>query len=91
MVNQEHLMDALDAGIVAAAGLDVNEHEPLTDLEDRLFSYDTVIITPHSATESVEYFETVQERAARTAVAVLNGDLPNTTINREAIRKHRRR
>jgi D-3-phosphoglycerate dehydrogenase / 2-oxoglutarate reductase len=89
LINQDDLMDALDEGIVAAAGLDVNEHEPLTDLSDRLLTYDTVVITPHSATESVEYFATLQERAARTAVSVLKGELPGNVINREAILKIR--
>jgi phosphoglycerate dehydrogenase-like enzyme len=91
VVNQGHLMDAIDAGIVSAAGLDVNEHEPLTDLDDRLLGYDTVVITPHCAAESVEYFATLQERAARTAVAVLRGELPQNVINRNAILEYRSR
>lgn len=89
VIDQEALMDALDAGIVAAAGLDVNEHEPLTDLNNRLFQYDSVVITPHSATESEEYFKTLQERAARTAIAVLKGELPYNVINRDAIAQMR--
>jgi D-3-phosphoglycerate dehydrogenase len=89
LVCQEDLMDAIDRGIVAAAGLDVNEQEPLTDLGSRLLSYDTVVLTPHSATESLEYFATLQEKVARTAVAVLRGDLPGNTVNREAILRWR--
>ena len=90
VIDQEALMDALDAGIVAAAGLDVNEYEPLTDLNNRLFQYDSVVITPHSATESEEYFKTLQERAARTAIAVLKGELPRNVINRDAILQMRK-
>jgi D-3-phosphoglycerate dehydrogenase / 2-oxoglutarate reductase len=90
VIDQDALMDALDAGIVAAAGLDVNEHEPLTDLNNRLFQYDSVVITPHSATESEEYFKTLQERAARTAIAVLKGELPCNVINRDAILRMRK-
>ena len=89
VIDQEALMDALDDGIVAAAGLDVNEYEPLTDLDNRLFEYDTVVITPHSATESVEYFKTLQEKAARTAIAVLYGELPYNVINRQEILRFR--
>ena len=87
IIHQYDLLDAIDDGIVSAAGLDVNEHEPITDLNDRILQYDTVVITPHSASESTEYFNTVQERAARTAVAVLKGQLPDNVINREAISK----
>lgn len=85
LVNQEALMDAMDAGIVAAAGLDVNEHEPITDMNDRLLTYDTVILTPHTATESNVYAPTLQTKAAQTAVAVLRGELPMNTINRNEL------
>lgn len=91
VVNQEHLMDALDDGTIAAAGLDVNEHEPLTDMDDRLLRYDTVVITPHCGAESAEYFAALQERAACTAVAVLRGELPSNTVNRDAILDYRSR
>ena len=90
VIDQEALMDALDAGIVAAAALDVNEYEPLSDLSNKLFTYDTVIITPHSAAESIEYFLTLQERAARTAIAVLRGELPYNVINKEEILRFRK-
>ena len=89
LVDREALMDAIDAGIVAAAGLDVHEHEPLTDMSDRIFRYDTIVLTPHTATESTAYAPTLQELVARTAVAVLNGELPANVINREAILKFR--
>ncbi len=88
IINQEDLLDAIDKGIVSAAGLDVNEHEPINDLNDRILQYETVVITPHSASESEEYFRTVQERAALTAIAVLKGDLPDNVINKAAIRKN---
>jgi D-3-phosphoglycerate dehydrogenase / 2-oxoglutarate reductase len=88
VVCQDDLMDAIDAGIVAAAGLDVNECEPLTDVNHRILQYDTIILTPHSGAESVEYFITLQERAARTAIDVLNGNLPKNVLNREQIIKN---
>jgi len=89
VICQDDLMDAIDAGIIKAAGLDVNEHEPLTDVHNRILRYDNVVLTPHSAAESVEYFITLQERAARTAIEVLNGKLPRNVINREQIIKKR--
>lgn len=85
VIQQDDLLDAIDEGIVAAAGLDVNAYEPLTDLSNRIFQYDTVVLTPHSATESVEYFDTLQERVARTAISVLRGELPRNVLNRKEI------
>jgi len=90
VVCQDDLLDAMDAGIVIAAGLDVNEYEPLTDLSNRIFQYDNVILTPHSAAESIEYFITLQQRAAQTVVDVLNGNLPKNVINRDRILEKRR-
>ena len=85
--DQEALLDAIDMGYISAAGLDVNEREPLKDLSDRTFQYDTVILTPHSATESVEYFANLQEKVARTAIIALQGKLPPNIINREVLEK----
>lgn len=89
VVCQDDLLDAIDAGIVKACGLDVNECEPLTDVNNRILQYDNVVLTPHSAAESVEYFIALQERAARTVIEVLNGELPRNVINREQIIKKR--
>ena len=87
VIDQEALLDAIDLGYISAAGLDVNEREPLKDLSDRTFQYDTVILTPHSATESVEYFANLQEKVARTAIIALQGKLPPNIINREVLEK----
>lgn len=87
VICQNDLMDAIDAGIVTAAGLDVNECEPLTDVNNRILQYENIVLTPHSAAESVEYFITLQERAAQTAVQVLNGTLPRNVLNRDGITK----
>ncbi len=89
VICQDDLLDAIDAGIVRAAGLDVNEYEPLTDVNNRILQYDNVVLTPHSGAESIEYFITLQQRAARTAIEVLNGKLPPNVINREQILEKR--
>lgn len=88
VVCQDDLLDAIDAGIVIAAGLDVNEYEPLTDVNNRILQYDSIVLTPHSAAESVEYFITLQRCAAQTAVEVLGGNLPKNVLNRDRIMKN---
>ena len=45
-IDTEALCQALDAGKVGAAGLDVTDPEPLPQ-EHRLWKYPNVLITPH--------------------------------------------
>jgi len=58
VVDQAALVDALDAGAVAGAGLDVFETEPLP-AESTLWDRDEVILTPHAAGFNEEYYERV--------------------------------
>jgi lactate dehydrogenase-like 2-hydroxyacid dehydrogenase len=46
-VDEEALCDALEAGAIAGAGLDVFENEP--NVPDRLKAIDNVVLTPHIA------------------------------------------
>lgn len=46
-VNEAALCDALEAGTIAGAGLDVYEREP--DIPERLTRLDNVVLTPHMA------------------------------------------
>ena len=48
LIDTDALVDALDAGQIAGAGLDVTEPEPLPDGHP-LWEMDNVIITPHTA------------------------------------------
>lgn len=57
-VDQEALVKALDARQIAGAGIDVTEPEPLP-ADSRLWSFENVIITPHSAGETRSYEDTV--------------------------------
>jgi lactate dehydrogenase-like 2-hydroxyacid dehydrogenase len=47
VVDEMALCDALEAGIIAGAALDVFEHEP--DIPQRLTRLDNVVLTPHMA------------------------------------------
>jgi lactate dehydrogenase-like 2-hydroxyacid dehydrogenase len=46
-VDEAALCDALEAGTIAGAGIDVYEHEP--NIPDRLKALDNVVLTPHMA------------------------------------------
>jgi phosphoglycerate dehydrogenase-like enzyme len=51
-VVEKDLIDALDKGIIAGAGLDVFEKEPLGD--SPLLSFENVVLTPHTAGSTVD-------------------------------------
>lgn len=55
-VDTDALMDALNNGIIAAAGLDVTDPEPLPE-NHPLWNLDNVIITPHVGGSSDRYNE----------------------------------
>ena len=58
VVDQAALVDALDAGELAGAGLDVFETEPLP-ADSTLWDREEVIVTPHAAGFNDEYYERV--------------------------------
>jgi phosphoglycerate dehydrogenase-like enzyme len=78
-VDQSALIDALDSGHLAAAGLDVVEREPLDD--SRLRGHPRILFTPHSAFYSVEAFIELRTKAAEEVRRILLGELPRNVVN----------
>ena len=54
VIEENDLLEALNSGKVAGAGLDVTEKEPLPP-ESPLYSMPNVILTPHISGNSVHY------------------------------------
>ena len=52
LINEKHLVDALDSGKVSAAGLDVYENEP--KIEQGLLKNERVFLLPHIGTNTYE-------------------------------------
>jgi lactate dehydrogenase-like 2-hydroxyacid dehydrogenase len=52
IVNEQDLVDALEGGVIAGAGLDVFENEP--DVPSSLCRLDNVVLQPHQASATVE-------------------------------------
>ena len=65
LVDEEALADALDAGIVQGAALDVLNGEPPVLKENRLMGRANVVITPHVAFCSQESIKDVRKISAR--------------------------
>jgi D-3-phosphoglycerate dehydrogenase len=83
IVDEAALAEALDAGIVAGAALDVMTQEPPPP--SPLFGRDNVIITPHTSFYSEESLVELQTKAAQEVVAVLSGQAPRNPVNPEAV------
>ena len=89
IVDTAALVAALQEGLLAGAGLDVLEQEPL-DPASPLLRMEQVIVTPHSAWYSEEGRSDLKRRAAEEAVRVLQGERPRHCVNPEALGRLRR-
>jgi len=72
VVDQRALVQALEAGRIAGAGLDVFEEEPIS-MGDGLLKLDNVILTPHVAWCSEESRQIMAERTAEEIVRAVLG------------------
>jgi len=78
VVDERALAEALAAGTIAAAGLDVYEHEPR--VEPGLLALDNVVLAPHLGSATVETRTAMAELAARNAIAAVRGEEPPTPV-----------
>jgi D-3-phosphoglycerate dehydrogenase len=84
IIDQAALTAALAARRIAGAGLDVFETEPLP-ADDPLRQLDNVILTPHSASWSVESSAECRRVAVEHVVTVLRGGVPTDVVNRAVL------
>jgi len=75
VLDQDALIAALRTGAIAGAALDVTDPEPLP-LDNPLYSFPNVIITPHIASASFATRATMAEMAAANIIEVLAGRPP---------------
>jgi len=78
IVHERALADALRAGAIAGAALDVYEHEPTVD--PALLDLDNVVLVPHLGSATRETRDAMATLAARNVAAVLAGDPPLTPV-----------
>jgi len=84
VVDESALADALEAGTIAGAALDVFEREP--EVEPRLLSLPNVVLTPHVASATVEAREAMGMLCVDALRAVLlEGRAPENALNPEAL------
>jgi glyoxylate reductase len=87
VVDEAALAQALKTGVIAGAALDVFENEPL--VHPALLERDNVVLTPHTASATVETRSKMASMAAENLIAGLAGQKPPNLVNVEVWEKHR--
>ena len=78
VVDEAALVDALEAGEISGAGLDVFEDEPR--VHPGLLGRDDVVLLPHVGSATVETRAAMADLAADNVLAVLAGAQPLTPV-----------
>ncbi|MHB1318348.1 MAG: NAD(P)-dependent oxidoreductase, partial [Anaerolineae bacterium] len=79
------LSEALQAGRLAAAGIDVFEQEPFA-AEDPLHALPNVVATPHVAGNTQESLVNLAVDAAKNILIVLEGRMPDGLVNPDVLK-----
>jgi len=90
VVDEAALVEALQAGRIGGAALDVFDTQPLPP-DHPLLSLDTVILTPHMAGITEESMMRMGVGAAEEAIRILEGGLPLNFRNPEVEARYRAR
>ena len=78
VVDEAALIAALQKKQIAGAGIDVYEFEPKIPLALR--KLDNVVITPHTASATIETRQAMSRRAAENIVAFIDGKVPPNAV-----------
>lgn len=84
VVDEAALLEALETGTIAGAGLDVFETEP-PSADSSLFDRKDVVTTPHIGGVTDAALRRMSEGAAANVRAVYEGQIPDSTVNPEVV------
>ena len=85
VVDQPALYQALVAGTIHGAALDVLEQEPPSP-DDPILKLDNVILTPHAASWTAEAGTQLRRDTAGNVVTFLKGQMPRSIVNRKGLK-----
>lgn len=84
VIDQKALFEALKNDVIAGAGLDVFEKEPI-DMDDPLLTLDNIVMVPHLGSGSTATRTKMAEMAAGNLIAGLKGEAPPNLVNPEVL------
>jgi phosphoglycerate dehydrogenase-like enzyme len=84
LVDADALLEAVDSGKLAGAGLDVYDPEPPA-LHSRLRNHPLIVATPHSASVTLEGRVRIEGMAVERLLAYFAGNLPADVVNPEVL------
>ena len=87
LIDENALSDALQAGRIGGAGLDVFEREPTVN--PRLLACKNVVLTPHIGSATLPTRQAMAHLAADNLIAVFAGQAPLTPINPQVLQSLR--
>jgi D-3-phosphoglycerate dehydrogenase / 2-oxoglutarate reductase len=90
VIDETGLRIALDEGMIAGAGLDVLEKEPV-GMDNPLLNLDNVIVTGHSAHYSDQVWAEQARRPAEEVGRILSGEWPVSWVNPQVEARYRER
>ena len=79
IMDEAALRDALKAGTIRGAAIDVWEHEP--ELTPGLAELENIILTPHTASATEETRQKMGELAAKNIIEALEGRMPPNLVS----------
>jgi glyoxylate reductase len=79
VVDEEALLDALEGGRIAGAGLDVYIGEP--NVNKRFMALDNTVLLPHVGSGTVTSRESMVVSAAQNIIALVGGSRPENLVN----------
>lgn len=82
IVEETALVEALEAGVLAGAGLDTFEEEPPGESHP-LYARDDVLLTPHVGGVTEQALARMSQEAAANVRTVYEGGVPESTVNRD--------
>lgn len=80
IVNEEDLLVALKENWIAGAGLDVFESES-TGINPEFYGLENVVLTPHTASSTIETRFEMSKMVAENIIAALSGEIPKSLVN----------
>jgi len=85
VVKEADLIEALERGLIAGAGLDVFEREPISP-DSPLIAMENVILTPHIGASTREAIDATSMTLVEETVRILRGAVPRNLVNTHLLR-----